>query len=984
MGSKKKTIGILSIVIALLMIISIGVLVYRNQITLENYTENNISTNDTSQQLTSTQKIIEDFYYKPITDEKIALDSIELNRNQLGYGNKDFSFEFESKNEYMSASYSFKLMYKGIPVNDRGISVITKSDYSANMLITGGVDFEKISKVNTTPKITQDEALNIAKKSMNIEESDLIKELYGENSAKLVIYEFMNKYNLAYCVQSFFEFCYIDAETGEIICCGSTMVSNTAEYVGQNGDRHTIFYDDYIDKNKEIKNALWDKNKNILILNNAENIYTIEDIQSGENKSAVDAMVNTYRAVEYFENHFNKHFYQVAVSVNVDKLKNEESGEIVKDNAQGGVNKIENNDVACLAFTIMSNKNKPQLSAYLDVVAHEYTHAVTDSEAFGINWDNKDSKYFERKALKEAYSDIFGELIEQEYTGKTDWKSNKDRNLKSPKIKQYSKRYTTQDKQGTDSNDYGYSHKNSTIISHTAYLMSKDNDNKKYDDKFLLDYDQLGKLWYRSLKHLKDMELKNFSDCRWAIEKSARELIEEGVLLEGNLKIIEQAFNEVGVSSDPIRHAIEKSSAIIKDKHTLIVPVETEIATSETVEITEMVTTKSTTMTTTPTEPTPQITAIDLIDKSIPEIISLMNGEYQIIQTEMGGYYNGTYSGIFYIQNQSVFPGMEFYSTVTFDESVKCNLMSEYPGEEIQSDELRRNLEAGKYALDGIQVNKSGKVSNTIQVGMDYKSCCKVLGDFDCIGGNGGYLSGSIESVSHTYNEKNAEIILHFFDIPLKILSDLTSSKISSVSSEEMKSYNPKLENVVIRKPNEIEQTEKSSNNFDISEDELKNIMSSYGNICAWEYADYDGNGMKEAFTIVGKNSMPDYYISDSIQGVYFISAKGEVKELSKISNGLMCSIERCTEYEGKKFFSYNATAGGSSSQTYLFSVKNGNCYELSISGTIVDFYNDNSKCYATISEFLPEGGHIWAEYELIYDKSSQEFSIGNDTGNIF
>lgn len=385
---------------------------------------------------------------------------------------------------------------------------------------------------------------------------------------------------------------------------------------------------------------------------------------------------------------------------------------------------------------------------------------------------------------------------------------------------------------------------------------------------------------------------------------------------------------------------------------------------------------------TTPTEFS--ITAVDLIDKTIPEIISLMNGEYQIIQTEMGGYYNGTYSGIFYIQNQSVFPGMEFYSTVTFDESVKCNPMSKYPGEEIQSDELRRNLEAGKYALDVIQVNKSGKVSNTIQVGMDYKSCSKALGDFDCIGGNGGYLSGSIESVSHTYNEKNAEIILHFFDIPLKILSDLTSSKISSVSSEEMKSYNPKLENVVIRKPNEIEQTEKSSNNFDISEDELKNIMSSYGNICAWEYADYDGNGMKEAFAIVGKNSMPDYYISDSIQGVYFISAKGEVKELSKISNGLMCSIERCTEYEGKKFFSYNATAGGSSSQTYLFSVKNGNCYELSISGTIVDFYNDNSKCYATISEFLPEGGHIWAEYELIYDKSSQEFSIGNDTGNIF
>lgn len=225
--------------------------------------------------------------------------------------------------------------------------------------------------------------------------------------------------------------------------------------------------------------------------------------------------------------------------------------------------------------------------------------------------------------------------------------------------------------------------------------------------------------------------------------------------------------------------------------------------------------------TTTSTEPNPQITAIDLIDKSIPEIISLMNGEYQIIQTEMGGYYNGTYSGIFYIQNQSVFPGMEFYSTVTFDESVKCNPMSEYPGEEIQSDELRRNLEAGKYALDGIQVNKSGKVSNTIQAGMDYKSCSKALGDFDCIPGNGGYMGGSVVSVSHTYNEKNAKVILHFFDIPLEIMQSLVY-KGQSVSSEQMKSYNPKLENVVIRKNNEPEQTTPSTNPQTAPTSELK------------------------------------------------------------------------------------------------------------------------------------------------------------------
>nr|MDE6020605.1 hypothetical protein [Ruminococcus sp.] len=502
--------------------------------------------------------------------------------------------------------------------------------------------------------------------------------------------------------------------------------------------------------------------------------------------------------------------------------------------------------------------------------------------------------------------------------------------------------------------------------------------------------------------------------------------------------------------------------------------------------------------TTTSTEPNPQITAIDLIDKSIPEIISLMNGEYQIIQTEMGGYYNGTYSGIFYIQNQSVFPGMEFYVETLLNESVDFK-GGQSIGKEIQSKGLRKKLEAGKYALDAIQVNKSGKATDSISADMDYVECSKALDNFDCIEGNGGYIGGSPLSALYTYNEKNAKIELHFIATS-EMFNAFRLSENNKLSSEQMKSFNPSIMNVVIRKTNEPEQTvlptestsEEITNNFDISdyngmfypndsnvhayvdiqsksekyadievnisntnathisqvffsgnidsntltfenedeyrlygknsytlefkdgkvyltskcikqghildipelnkveltllseEDKLKLIMSSYGNICAWEYADYDGNGMKEAFAIVGKNSMPDYYISDSIQGVYFISAKGDVKELSKVSNGLMCSKEHCTEYSGKKFFSYNATAGGSGSQTYLFSVKNGNCYELSISGTIVDFYNDSSKCYATISEFLPEGGHIWAEYALIYDKSSQEFSIGNDTGNIF
>lgn len=213
----------------------------------------------------------------------------------------------------------------------------------------------------------------------------------------------------------------------------------------------------------------------------------------------------------------------------------------------------------------------------------------------------------------------------------------------------------------------------------------------------------------------------------------------------------------------------------IKDISIMIVPIEEETNSTQMVEIEEI-----------PTEFTSNYTAVDLIDKTIPEIIDMMNGEYQIIKTE-SDIYN-------YIQNQSVFPGMEFYIQVSGDDIISAN-----NGEEIHSNKLEAKLESGELTLDGIQVNKSGKVSKTIQTDMDYKSCSKALGDFNCIGGTGGYLGGDVSSVSYDYNDNNAKVILNF-NIPEEIYKDLSLGKISCVSSEQMKSYNPKLKNIVIRK----------------------------------------------------------------------------------------------------------------------------------------------------------------------------------------
>lgn len=599
MGSKKRTIGILIVVIVVLLGFAGSLLVFRNNLSSKN--EKNNSNNNTAQSLSSAPsgKSIENFYDKPITDEKIALDSIEVNRNKLGYSDKNFTFKYDKASSSKTA-YHFDLYYKDIPVYGgggtlRGVSVMTHLDNSAKILITGVSDSEKITKVNTTPKITEDEASDIIKNKID-EEMD--------RKPELIIYEINNEYYLSYYLDGSYQTCIINAENGEVIICHSNLIFGSAEYSGQNGDIHQVFYNDYKNEKYDVKNALWDKEKNIFIINNRSdynydsynnNLFKLQDIQSDKNKSAVDGMANTYRAVEYFDKYFDKKFDITYVCVNVDNCKSA-NGTIVKDNACGRYINNQNKEISCLIFCVSSNAKNPQYSAYLDAVAHEYTHTITGVKAFGTRY-SIDSKYYEKNALMEAYSDIFGQLVEQAYTGSTDWKIYNFRNIGKPEIKRYTKRYITKDKQGTEDNDYGEAHNNSTIISHTAYLMSKDNDSKKYDAKFLLDYEQLGQLWYGSLEYLKKTKFMDFADCRWAIEESARDLIKNGVLLENNLKIIEQAFNEVEVSSNPTRRGLTDSMKIIKDKNTIVVPIEDETQSTEPVEITEVSTTPITTTT---------------------------------------------------------------------------------------------------------------------------------------------------------------------------------------------------------------------------------------------------------------------------------------------------------------------------------------------------------------------------------------------------
>jgi Zn-dependent metalloprotease len=109
--------------------------------------------------------------------------------------------------------------------------------------------------------------------------------------------------------------------------------------------------------------------------------------------------------------------------------------------------------------------------AAIDIIAHEFTHAVTGTSA-GLQYLN------EPGALNEAFSDIFGEMVEKHVLGSNNWLLGADRDdgparsMIDPKAHGLPDTYLgTNYYTGTD--DYGGVHTNCGVMSYWFYLLSE-------------------------------------------------------------------------------------------------------------------------------------------------------------------------------------------------------------------------------------------------------------------------------------------------------------------------------------------------------------------------------------------------------------------------------------------------------------------------------------------------------------------------------
>jgi len=493
--------------------------------------------------------------------ESIVLGYVNANKDKFKLGSKssEESFIIKSSNkDLLGTALRLQQVYNGVPVwgstqtalvADDGVLTAFSGTVAPNLDTKKGLKSEK--KVN-------------ANKSIKIAEADLgYTPIYEKDpTADLVVYTNGDEASYAYLVNLNFlspkpgNFNYfIDASTGKILNSynnldeadssapaakpgGATSSTNTTGTgVGVLGDTKTLNMTQsgssyYLQDNTRAQGGIFTydaANKQRL----AGTLWTSPDnlLNSTYDAAAVDAHYFAGLTFDYYKTVFNRNSY-------------DNKGGALKSSVHYGRNY--NNafwNGTQMVYGDGDGTTFIPLSGGIDVVAHELTHAVTETSS-NLTYQN------ESGALNEAISDIFGTLIEF-YNNKTpDYEIGED--IYTPKIAgdalrsmsnptkygdpdNYANRYT-----GTSDN--GGVHTNSGIINKAAYLIAQGG--TAYGVTVTgIGNDKLAQIFYRA-NTVYLTASSTFSQARAACVKAASDLFGTS---SAEVTTVNKAFEAVGV-----------------------------------------------------------------------------------------------------------------------------------------------------------------------------------------------------------------------------------------------------------------------------------------------------------------------------------------------------------------------------------------------------------------------------------------------------
>lgn len=476
-----------------------------------------------------------------VTDEESAFAVLNSISDIFGFDNADEALNLQ-KIDCVNGDtyYRFTQKYNDIPVY--GKNMVLSADEHGNVFNINGNYVDIDEELNTEPKLNADKAKKKIEKFAKKE----FKEGIYISEPELIICSMNDIQLLAWKVEMAgytknedigFYAVIVDADKGEIIAKYDMISFETAIFQGQKDHSQTIDYtvEDGI-------NYMYDENRNIFLHRAKNNIllaYKDSEIVSWVNgkspeKEDVDAMANTQKTYDFFDNVLEHKSTDgngeniIVIQTNIgfvdgeDRFNNADSCTYTADGMRGTrirFGKKLFNDVTCAGM--------------LDVVAHEYMHGVSGEIA---EFRSASDKVYSG-AINEAYSDIFGELVEA-YGNNTepDWMHGDTRNLLNPTgeyFGYYDNNFRIEEAQDC--------YRLSTIISHAAYLMWNGVDG----NGAVKDVETLAKLWYDSLYMLNaDSDFRN---CRTAVEISAKRLFAKNLLTEEQVNCVSAAFDELGI-----------------------------------------------------------------------------------------------------------------------------------------------------------------------------------------------------------------------------------------------------------------------------------------------------------------------------------------------------------------------------------------------------------------------------------------------------
>ncbi|MFS1512046.1 M4 family metallopeptidase [Chengkuizengella sp. SCS-71B] len=474
------------------------------------------------------KKGIPRFISGELSDKNIdVLDFLNENKDVFLIDGGEFEVKKAETDELGMTHYRTKQSVDGIPVY--GAELIIHTDKDGIITAINGQAEPKLEKKkwSKSVKLSNKDAIHVAKKNLSFTPDD--NTFTAEPTSELFLYQHENKWQPVYVVELQFlepylgrEFFYIDAKKGKVLRSVNRIVeaAETGTGTGVFGDTKTLntYLSDGLyylhDTTKPMDGVIrtYDAQNTMNPLNEfnpSPGVYVTDDnnnFSSSRQRAAVDAHFYAGVVYDYFLNNHNRNSYDNNGS---DIISSVHLGNNVENAFWTG---------AQMVYGDGDGINSHALSASLDVVAHELTHAVTDTTA-NLEYE------FQSGALNESFSDVFGILAEVEYEGSTEWLLGEDifingndaiRSMEDPTIFGYPDHMDDfRVLPNTREGDWGGVHINSSITNKAFYNVATN-----------IGFEKSGKIYYRALTSYLT-QFSQFDDARNALLQSATDLYGE-------------------------------------------------------------------------------------------------------------------------------------------------------------------------------------------------------------------------------------------------------------------------------------------------------------------------------------------------------------------------------------------------------------------------------------------------------------------------